>query len=120
MSLTVNGKTIATDEEGYLLNPDDWDEDVAKALVCAYEEEGNPKITAEGWALIQYFRDYYEDHQVHPTMHKMLRERAKKEGKDFHEEEAFRDYLYQLFPKGPVPTLCKLAGLPNPKEEIET
>ena len=26
MSITVNGKTIETDEEGYLLNMDDWDE----------------------------------------------------------------------------------------------
>ncbi len=120
MSLTVNGKTIETDEEGYLLNPDDWDEDVAKALVCEYEKEGNPPIGEAGWSLIRYFREYYEDHQVHPTMHKILRERAKEEGKDFLEEEAFRDYLYELFPKGPIPTLCKLAGLPNPKEEIET
>lgn len=119
MSLTVNGKTIETDEQGYLLNPDDWDEEVAKALICQYESEGNPPIGAAGWTLVKYFREYHEDHQVHPTLHKILRERAKEEGKDFSDEKAFRDFLFELFPKGPEATLCRLAGLPNPDEEFE-
>ena len=32
MTLEVNGKTIETDEEGYLANRADWNEDVAKEM----------------------------------------------------------------------------------------
>lgn len=42
------------------------------------------------------------------------------EGKDFKDEKDYRDFLYELFPHGPVRMLCKLAGLPNPEHEIET
>ena len=57
---------------------------------------------------------------VHPGMNRLLRERAKIEGKHVEDEKTYRDYLYELFPEGPVYTLCKLAGLPNPKDEVET
>lgn len=120
MSIEVNGKAIETDEEGFLINPDDWDEDVAKVLVQQHEAAGHKQVTEEGWSLIRYFREYYEDHMTHPTMHKILRERAKEEGKDFLSEEKFKDHLYELFPHGPIRMLCKLAGLPNPKDEVET
>jgi len=32
MQLNVNGKIIETDEQGFLLDPEDWDEDFARAL----------------------------------------------------------------------------------------
>jgi sulfur relay (sulfurtransferase) DsrC/TusE family protein len=32
MSITVNGKTIETDEAGFLKNPKDWNEAVAEVL----------------------------------------------------------------------------------------
>ncbi|HFD79045.1 MAG TPA: TusE/DsrC/DsvC family sulfur relay protein [Gammaproteobacteria bacterium] len=120
MSIEVNGRIIETDEEGFLLNPDDWDEDVAEALVRAHEAAGHKPVTETGWELIRYFREYYEAHQVHPTMHKLLAQRARLEGKPFHDEESYRDFLYELFPHGPIPMLCKLAGLPNPSLEVET
>mgnify|MGYP000243520795 CR=1 FL=1 len=34
MALEVNGKSIETDENGNLVNPNDWDEDVARALAA--------------------------------------------------------------------------------------
>ena len=32
MTIEVSGKTIETDEEGYLANRTDWNEDVAKEM----------------------------------------------------------------------------------------
>ena len=32
MSIEVDGKTIATTDSGFLENPDDWTESVAKAM----------------------------------------------------------------------------------------
>lgn len=83
MSIEVNGKIIETDEEGYLVNPNDWDEDVAEALIKHHEAAGHKIVTETGWELIKYFREYYEDHMKHPGMHILLYERAKLEGKRF-------------------------------------
>ncbi len=120
MSIEVNGRTIETDNEGYLLNPDDWDEDVAEALIQQHQAAGHKPVTETGWELIRFFREYYEDHMVHPSMHKLLVNRAKIHHKTFSEEENYRDFLYDLFPHGPIRMLCKLAGLPNPEHEVET
>jgi tRNA 2-thiouridine synthesizing protein E len=37
MSIEVNGKIIETDEEEYLIHLDDWNEDVAEALIKKHE-----------------------------------------------------------------------------------
>ena len=115
MSITVNAKTIATDEEGYLLDPADWDECVAEAIAA---QEGI-ELTDTHWAMINYFRTFYEDHMRHPTMHEWVKTLGRFHGKPYTEAKAYRDFLYQMFPQGPVPTLCKLAGLPKPVGEIE-
>ena len=113
--LEVNGKKIETDEEGYLLNPDDWDENVAEVMA---EREGW-KMTATHWMLVGFFRNFYEDHMRHPTMHELVKKMGKFHGKRFEEAKKYRDFLYTLFPPGPIQALCKLAGLPKPLDEIE-
>jgi len=79
------------------------------------------ELTETKWELILYFRDYYEDHLIHPSMHCLLCERELKRGKGFEGAEKYRNFLYERFPNPPrpIPTLCKLAGLPKPVDEIE-
>jgi len=120
MNIEVHGKIIETDEEGYLINPDDWNEDVTEALIKQHEADRHKPVTETGWELINTFREHYEIHQTHPNMHKLLADRAKLETKQFSDEESYKTFLYELFPHGPVRMLCKLAGLPKPKDEIET
>ena len=115
MSIKLGDKVIETDEEGYLLNPNDWDECVAEAIA---EKEGI-QLTDMHWAMINYFRTFYEDHMRHPTMHEWVKTLGRFHGKPFEEAKAYRDFLYKLFPQGPVPILCKLSGLPKPTGEIE-
>ncbi len=120
MSIEVNNKIIETDNEGYLITPDDWDEQVAEQIIKQHVSEGHKPITETGWELISFFREYYEMHMTHPSMHKLLASRAKLENKKFSDEESYKTFLYELFPHGPIRMLCKLAGLPNPKDEVET
>ncbi len=56
MAYEVNGKTIEANEKGYLLNVDDWDEDVAKAIAA---QEGIEELTQRHWDIINYLRDEY-------------------------------------------------------------
>lgn len=120
MPINVNNKIIETDNEGYLINPDDWEESVAEKLIEQYISEGHFPISETGWKLILYFREHYEMYLTHPSMHELLIHRANLENKSFSNEKSYKQFLYEQFPHGPIRMLCKLAGLPNPKDEVET
>ena len=115
MALEIDGRTIETDEEGYLLNTDDWDERVMEALA---EREGIT-LTHVHRGLVKYFRDYYEDHMTHPSMRRLLLTKGAEHGHSFRDEKHYEHFLYELFPKGPIQEITKLAGLPKPRVEIE-
>ncbi len=55
MSLEVNGKTIETDEEGFLTNLNDWNESVAIAIA----KTENVEMTESHWGLVEAVREYY-------------------------------------------------------------
>ena len=48
------------DGEGYLIEPADWNEDVARALA----DEANIQLNDDHWDVIRFMRDYFEEHQV--------------------------------------------------------
>lgn len=99
--IEVNGKIYETNEEGFLLNPEEWNEDVARAL--AQEEEGISHLTEEHWAIIRYIREYYLENHLAP----MVRSVCKTTGCPLKR-------IYELFPSGPAKGACKVAGLPKP------
>lgn len=110
MDLEVGGRILRTDEQGYLLNLDDWSEEFAEKMA----EHDGVKLFDDHWGLIFYFRDYYQSTGSVPTMHVIVRTLGRQHGAHFHNEKEYGKYLYQLFPSDPVRTLCKLAGLPKP------
>lgn len=119
MNIRLAEKVIETDEEGFLINPDDWNEDIAEQMAFEQSQQDDVKLTDTHWGLIYYFRDYYQENKVHPTMRKLVMTLGKYHGKKFHDHKKYEKFLYELFPRGPVPELCKLAGLPKPAEEFE-
>lgn len=119
MAINVNGVDIETDEAGFLKNPEDWNEDVAKALAREHENAGNGPLDDTAKGLVLFFRQYYKDRLVHPSMNELL-ETLKKPGESHSDTEKYKTRLYQMFPHGPVQALCRLAGLPNPGVENES
>ncbi len=117
MNIEVNGKLIETDTEGYLLNPGDWDEDVMLALIKQHEADGHKPLSDTAIGLVEYARDYYKEHQKHPTMNKLIKELGERHKGKFSEAEEYKQFLYGMFPHGPIQKLCKLAGLHNPGNE---
>jgi len=104
MQLRVNDKVLDTDGEGYLLNPDDWDEAVAQAMAAELD------LDEDRWEVVRYVRQHYEDNQSVPelrTVLKVLRER-------YGGEKATRKYIYRLFPYGYGQQACKIAGMRKP------
>ncbi len=106
MSIEVNGNTIETDEEGYLVNLADWNEDVAKEIA----KGENVDMTANHWEVVNFLRQYYDEYQIAPA----VRVLTKAIGKQLGEEKGNSKYLYELFPYGPAKQACKIAGLPKP------
>lgn len=92
-----------TGDEGYLLDPADWSEDIAKHLACA---EGLT-LTEDHWVVIRFVRSWYEEHKVAPS------------GRDvtaFMKREGYsRNRLFELFPYGYVQQTCKIAGMQKPR-----
>lgn len=64
-TLDYGKKTINTDDEGFLLNEDDWNEDVAQALAS---QEGLPKLNAEQLEIIRFMREYYHKFSAFPIL----------------------------------------------------
>lgn len=112
MSIKIGDTTIETDEEGYLVDPNDWNEEVATAL--AVEED--VELTETHLGLVEFFREYYAENKAHPTMHQVIMTLGKQHGEHFSDQKEYEKYLYKLFPKGPIQQLCRLAGLPRPTE----
>ncbi|MEJ2344953.1 MAG: TusE/DsrC/DsvC family sulfur relay protein [Gammaproteobacteria bacterium] len=109
-SLEVNGRSIATDSEGYLVNLDDWSEAFARAQAVA---EGLD-LTSEHWQVVRFLREYYEAHGVQASVRDIIKHFAGIWGR----EKGNNRYLHDLFPRGgPQKQGNRLAGLLRTKGE---
>ena len=107
MALEVKGVAIETDDDGYLINLDDWSEEVANKLAEAEDIE----MAEEHWSVVNFLREYYNDYQIAPAVKVLTKAIAKERGID---KKAASEFLYGLFPSGPALQACKIAGLPKP------
>jgi tRNA 2-thiouridine synthesizing protein E len=90
---------VPLDNEGFLLNRDDWSEELAVELAEQDDFEMNEQV-------MQFIRDaraMYDNDGVVPP----IRIFAKKQGVSTKE-------LYTIFKKGPMKLICKWGGLPKP------
>jgi len=94
----------ARDDEGYLIEPDSWTEDIARQL--AVEEK--IELGSEHWIVIKFMRDYYEEHMITPDVRHVMKHLKKECGAD-------RNRMFQLFPYGYVKQACKIAGMKRPR-----
>ena len=100
-AIEVNGKQHELNEEGFMVNPMDWNRDIAAAL--ARQEEGLQELSPDHWAVIEFIRAYYLEKQLAPR----VRAICKTTGFPLRQ-------ISEMFPSGPAKGACKLAGLPKP------
>ena len=106
MALEVNGKTVETDGNGNLVDPTQWDEDVATALAAADDTMG--ELTQEHWDVLKYLRDEYFNNNGNQPMERQIN---KDMGKVCGKKVSIKD-LYNLFPGAPSKQGNRIAGLP--------
>lgn len=98
---TFAGKAVEVDAEGFLVNPDDWTEEMAKDLA---EQAGIYDLTEQHWKVIHFMRQDFKEKGQIPTIR-----RIKNVGGIPTKE------LYQLFPEGPAKKAAMIAGLGKPQ-----
>lgn len=106
MAIEVDGKSYETDEEGYLVNLNEWVPGIATEM----SKEDDLELTDEHWEIINFLREYYEEYQIAPAVRVLTKAVGKRLGK----EKGNSKYLYSLFPYGPGKQACRFAGLPKP------
>lgn len=96
------------DEEGFLLDPEDWN----PGLMEAFAAEDDLELTPERREIIRYIRDYFESNQSVPEARVLLKHMQSIWGP----ERATRRYLYLQFPRGYGQQACKIAGMRKPRK----
>jgi TusE/DsrC/DsvC family sulfur relay protein len=98
MEKIIAGKTVAVNEEGYLVNFSQWDKTIGEELA----KESNINLTPTHWNLINYLQGEYKKES--PLTIRKISKSGVVDIKG----------LYQLFPTAPLKTASKIAGIPKP------
>ena len=93
------------DTEGYLVEPGDWNDEVA--VILAQGE--NIQLNDDHWDVLRFMREFYEEHQVAADARFVIKHLAERMGKDA------QKHLFVLFPYGYVKQACKIAGMRRPR-----
>ncbi|MDA8388397.1 MAG: TusE/DsrC/DsvC family sulfur relay protein [Nitrospiraceae bacterium] len=105
-TLDFAGKQVEVDEDGYLVDLNDWTPDLATHMATA----DGLALTDAHWEVINFLRDYYQKYQIAPMIKILVKEVKKTLGA----EKGNTKYLYELYPAGPAKQACRYAGLPKP------
>jgi len=100
-AIEFNGTQLEVNEEGFLMDPSVWTEELAVFL--AQKEESLEELSEDHWLVLRFIRAHFLEHQAAP----MVRSICKSTGVPLKR-------IYDLFPSGPAKGACKLAGLPKP------
>ncbi len=97
---TIEGFTVEVNEEGFLVSPEQWNEEIARAIA---REEGIEELTPQHWQVIRWCRENAVNGRS-PTLRQITA------GTGLSTKE-----LFALFPKGPAKKVARIAGLGKPE-----
>jgi len=96
----IGGKELEVDGDGFLQQPETWDEDVARIFATT---DGTGELNDKHWAVIKYIREYWLENDMAPMVRKICQDSGLR-----------LKEIYELFPMGPAKGACRIAGLPKP------
>ena len=99
-STTIAGRQIDVNDEGFLVDPDDWTED----LGAEFGRLIGVEMTEDHWKLVTYLRQDYKAQGETPN----LRRVSTQTGMPVKQ-------LFTLFPGKPAKKMSYVAGVPKPK-----
>jgi len=96
---TLDGRPIHVNEEGFLTDPSEWDEELARTLATQI----GIALTEAHWKVINFLRTAYFEQGETPTIRRV----STAGGVPVKE-------LFALFPQKPAKKMAYIAGLPKP------
>jgi len=96
---TIDGHIVHVNEEGFLTDPSEWDEQLAKSLAGQIGLD----LTEEHWKAIRFLRDDYAAQGETATLRRISTVGG-----------IPTKQLFVLFPQKPAKKLAYVAGLPKP------
>jgi TusE/DsrC/DsvC family sulfur relay protein len=100
--LEYDGKQVAVDEAGFLVNFEEWNEEIADKIA---KREGVGVLQEDRLDILKFMRDYYRKHNFFPIIRYVC--------KNVHQP---KNCINEKF-VDPVQA-WKIAGLPNPGDEV--
>lgn len=110
MNIIVNNREIETTEDGFLVNPEDWNEEVAKALAGSDGLE----LTERHWDVVNYLRDEFFNNNGNQPNNRVM---AKAMSDKWPGEKVNAKTLFDLFPGTPSKQAGRIGGLPESKRK---
>lgn len=98
MTKQIANSTIEVNEEGFMTNFSQWNKTIGEELA----KENNINLTPRHWQIIDYIQDEYKKEV--PLSIRKIGKSGVVDIKEF----------YELFPKAPLKTATKIAGVPKP------
>jgi dissimilatory sulfite reductase related protein len=98
--ITIEGKELEVDGDGFLQKPEIWNDHIAQLLA---NTDGTGELSEKHWAIINFIRSHWLETSMAPMIRKMC------QATNVRLKE-----IYDLFPMGPAKGACKIAGLPKP------
>jgi tRNA 2-thiouridine synthesizing protein E len=109
MAFTVDGKDIDVTATGFLVNIEDWNENIAIAIA----KQESIELTDKHWDVINYLRDEYINHNGNnPNTRTMIKALGDLWGQKIGSKD-----LFELFPGNPSKQAGRIAGLPESKRK---
>ena len=105
--LVVAGLSIRLNEHGYLVDRSCWTQEIAVALA----KKENIELTEEHWLILNFLRNFYQEHEVIPPLRIFIKNLKAVYGAELGNSLK----LHQLFPQSPLKYACLIAGIPKPK-----
>jgi len=106
-SFNFDGETYTVTHTGNLMELHRWNSRLAEHMA---KQEGI-QLTEEHWEVLNFLREFYFTYGVSPMVKILMRYMAE----DIGPERVSKEYLYNLFPKGPSRQGSRIAGLPAPQ-----
>jgi TusE/DsrC/DsvC family sulfur relay protein len=96
---TIDGHTIEVNDEGFMTDPSEWTEPLAKSLAAQIGID----LTDEHWKAIRFLRDDFAEQGETATLRRISVVGG-----------IPTKTLFKLFPQKPAKKLAYVAGLPKP------
>jgi len=98
MKKDIGTSTIEVNEEGFMTDFSQWNKDIGEELA----KEVSIRLSPRHWQIIDYIQDEYRKEV--PLSIRKIGKSGVVDIKEF----------YELFPKAPLKTATKIAGVPKP------